>query len=62
VNPRSGASWWKGVKAFLQSVSDADGVRDQVIAAFTAALKRSWQVGIAFVAIGFFSRACTGAG
>ncbi|KAL3454892.1 MFS general substrate transporter [Aspergillus insuetus] len=49
-----GKAYEHATKAFLELVSEADGVRDQVIAAFTAALKRSWQVGIAFAAIGFF--------
>ncbi|KAL2845042.1 major facilitator superfamily protein [Aspergillus pseudoustus] len=48
-----GKAYEHATRAFLLSVPETDGVRDQVIAAFTSALKRSWQIGIAFAAIGF---------
>ncbi|KAL3476418.1 MFS general substrate transporter [Aspergillus californicus] len=49
----NGRAYEHATSAFLRTVPIADGTRDQVVSAFTEALKRSWFVAIAFSGVGF---------
>lgn len=50
----SGHAYEHATRAFVLSVPITDGLRQQVNAFFTDALKLTWQVGIAFAGIGVF--------
>ncbi|KAF2138627.1 uncharacterized protein K452DRAFT_256263 [Aplosporella prunicola CBS 121167] len=48
-----GHAYEHATKAFVSALPTANGVRDQVISVFSDSLKRTWQIGITFVGLGF---------